>query len=281
MAWTALVVIALSSIGYGQTPIFSTRSDAVEVDVLVTDGGRVVRGLQASDFEVRENGQVQRIEVVTSDQLPLSVLLVVDVSDSLDTARRAALRRAGQQLLAQLTPIDQAGLVTFNERVTLRAPLTSDRARVEAALDVVRGEGRTSLVDATYAALLSAEGGTGRSLVIVFSDGVDSSSRLAPEAVLDIASRSDVVVYGVSVGRATGAGFFADLTSRTSGTLIAVTSNDDVAETFVKILDEFRQRYVLTYTPPEAAEGGWRTLDVRLKGRRGTVRARPGYFNEP
>jgi VWFA-related protein len=183
-------------------------------------------------------------------------------------------------LLAQLTDLDEAGLLTFNERVTLGAPLTFDRARVEAALDLVRGEGRTSLIDAAFAAIVTAESGRGRSLLILFSDGVDSSSRLSPDAVLDVAGRSDVVVYGVSVGRMTGTTFLADLATRTGGALIEVASSNDLGATFLQILEEFRQRYVLTYTPRLANEGGWRPLDVRVKKRRVDVRARPGYQSD-
>ncbi len=272
---------AMSTMAAGQTPTFSTRADAVAVDVLVTERGRVVRGLQASDFEVRDGGELQQIDLVTFEQLPLSVMLAFDVSDSLDAERRAHLHRAGQLLLAQLTDVDDAGLLTFNHRVTLASPLTFDRARVEQALDLVRGEGRTSLIDAAYAALVTAESGLGRSLLILFSDGVDSSSRLSPDAVLDVASRSDVVVYGVSVGRMTGTTFLRDLTTRTGGSLIEVVSSNDLGATFLQILEEFRQRYVLTYTPRDVSDGGWRTLDVRVKKRGVNVRARPGYESEP
>ncbi len=274
-------LLCLPVCGHAQTPTFSARASAVEVDVLVTERGRVVRGLQAADFEVRDNGVLQRVDVVTTEQVPLSIVLALDVSDSLDADRRAELRRAGRLLLAQLTPSDQAGLVTFNERVTRAAPLTADRARVESALDFSRGEGHTSLVDATYASLVTAEGGTGRSLLIVLSDGVDSSSRLAADAVIDIAKRSDVVVYAVSVGRIAGTRFLPELTAATGGQIIEIGSSSDLAATLLAILEEFRQRYVLTYTPHGVGEAGWRTLEVRVRGRRAAVRARSGYFIEP
>ena len=74
-----VAMLAVSTRAAGQTPTFSTRADAVEVDVLVTERGRVVRGLQASDFEVRDGGELQQIDLVSFEQLPLSLLLAFDV----------------------------------------------------------------------------------------------------------------------------------------------------------------------------------------------------------
>jgi VWFA-related protein len=275
------MVVAAGSVVAGQTPTFTTRTEAVEVDVLVTQGGRLVGGLQAADFEVRDNGELQQVALVTLEHQPLSVVLALDVSDSLDAARRAHLREAGQLLLAQLAPIDEAGLLTFNHRVTLDAPLTAARTAVSAALDLAGGEGRTSLIDATYAALITAEAGRGRSLVLVFSDGVESSSRLSGEAVLNIARQSSVVVYGVSGGPVKGVRFLDQLTRMTGGSFIELASTDALAGTFLRILQEFRQRYVLTYIPSGSPDAGWHKLDVRVKNRRVTVRARPGYYRGP
>ncbi|MGH9308381.1 MAG: VWA domain-containing protein [Vicinamibacterales bacterium] len=279
VAWA--LALATASVPAGQTPTFSTRADAVEVDVLVTEGGRVVRGLQAGDFEVRDNGELQQVALVTFEQQPLSVMLALDVSDSLDVDRRAHLREAGQHLLDQLAPMDEAGLLTFNHRVTLDAPITAARAEVKAALDLAQGGGRTSLIDATYAALIKAEPGRGRSLVLVFSDGVESSSRLSADAVLDIARHSDVVVYGVSGGPVRGGRFLDQLTRLTGGSFIELASTDTLGETFLQILEEFRRRYVLTYIPRGTPDSGWHKLDVRIRNRRVDVKARPGYSREP
>lgn len=274
----AVVALGMVTATTGQSPTFSTRTDAVEVDVLVTHRGRVVRGLQASDFEVRDNGKVHKVDVVTFEKLPLSVLLALDVSESLDAQRRAQLRRAGHLLLTQLTPIDEAGLLTFNERVRIGAPLSFRHDTVRAAFDLSRGNGKTSLIDACYAALTVAEGGHGRSLLIVFSDGVDSSSWLSPDAVLDVADTSDVVVYGVSVGPLKGGSFLPELAARTGGSMVEAASNDDLGATFLRILEEFRQRYVLTYTSSDPAGSGWHALRVRVTTRRATVQARSGYY---
>lgn len=264
-----------------QTPVFSSRVDAVRVDVLVTDRGRVVRGLGAGDFELFDNGVRQQIDFVTFERLPLKVILAVDLSSSVAGERLDHLRAAGLALLDELAPDDQVALVTFSHRVSVAAPLTIDRQRVAAALADAHGSGRTALFDASYTAVMLASAEIGRALVIVFSDGLDTASWLPAESVLETASRSDVVVYGVSMRQTRRPQFAGDLTSLTGGSLITIDSTRDLRATFLRILDEFRQRYLLSYTPRGVPKDGWHQLDVRVSGRRATVRARPGYLAGP
>jgi hypothetical protein len=99
---------------------------------------------------------------------------------------------------------------------------------------------------------------------------------LTPRAVLDIAKRSDVVAYAVSTGRAKPE-FLRDLTSFTGGRLFEVEKTANLSAIFLNVLQEFRQRYLLSYTPRGVAKDGWHRLDVRVK-RRASVKARPGYL---
>jgi Ca-activated chloride channel homolog len=147
---------------------------------------------------------------------------------------------------------------------------------VQAALIGAAGTGGTALVDGTYAAMTIGQSDAGRALVIVFSDGVDTGSWLAADAVLDTARRSDVVVYGVSVGRSKPE-FLRELTSLTGGQLFEVEKTSNLSAVFLKVLDEFRQRYLVSYTPRDVAKDGWHRLDVRVK-RKAAVKARPGYL---
>jgi uncharacterized protein with von Willebrand factor type A (vWA) domain len=88
----------------------------------------------------------------------------------------------------------------------------------------------------------------GRSLLIVFSDGIDTSSWLSPEKVLETAKRSDVVVYAVSV-RGTGKDeFLRDLADQTGGATVEIESTKDLSATFVRILEEFRHRYLVSFS---------------------------------
>ena len=126
--------------------------------------------------------------------------------------------------------------------------------------------------------LVLGESDVGRPLLLVFSDGLDSSSWLLSEEVLDIARRCDVVAYGVSVGRTPKSDFLRDLSDVTGGTHIEIQSTKDLSATFLSVLDEFRHRYVVSYSPRGVSKEGWHQLTVRVKGRTATVKARSGYF---
>jgi Ca-activated chloride channel family protein len=259
-----------------QAPRFAAAVETVRVDVLVTAAGKPVRGLQASDFEVFDNGARQTVDVAAFEQ-PLNVILALDMSGSVAGARLADIKRASRMVLGGLRDGDRAALVTFSHVVAVAADLTPDLPRVGFVIDRLVGRGETALVDGAYAALILGEQDAGRSLLMVFSDGVDTSSWLTPEAVVSIARRSDVVAYAVSTGGPTPP-FVRDLAATTGGRSIDVSSTKALADTFVGILDEFRGRYVLGFTPQETGRReGWHRLQVRVKGRSVSVKARPGY----
>jgi VWFA-related protein len=272
----ALLVMSVGTVVSAQTPSFSSGVESVRVDVLVTANGRSVIGLRPGDFEVRDNGVLQKVDLASYEEIPLNVILALDMSASVDAERLRHLRSAGKTLLDGLKETDQAALVTFSHFVS-HAPLTSDVGRVRAALEDAVSSGQTSLVDASFTGMMIGESDVGRSLMIVFSDGVDTRSWLEPDAVLETARRGDVVVYGVEVGNRRFS-FLRDLSEATGGRSIQVESTRDVGATFRQILDEFRQRYLISYSPQGVTASGWHRLDVRVKGRNLTVRARPGYL---
>jgi VWFA-related protein len=261
-----------------QGPQFTSKVEAVRVDVLVTDNGQPIRGLGPADFEILDNGVPQTVELVSFDQVPLNVVLALDMSDSVAGERLEQLRGAGGGLLAALKKDDQAALISFSHAVQLGSALTADVASVRAALDSARGRGMTALVDGTYAGLMVGESDAGRGLLIVFSDGVDTSSWLRADLVLDTAKRADVVIYGVSVVSRLKPEFLRDITSLTGGRLFEIEKTMNLAPTFLGILDEFRHRYLVSYTPKDVVKEGWHKLDVRVKNRRATIKARPGYL---
>jgi len=269
----------LSPASTAQPPAFTSHIESVRVDVLVLDGGRPILGLKPSDFEVLDNGVPQQVELVSFEKVPLNVVLAFDMSDSVAGERLEQLQDAGRAVLDGLTSGDQAGIVTFSNAVTLAAPLTADLRTVRTALDEAWGVGATSLADGVYAAMMVGEGDAGRALVIAFSDGVDTSSWLTDERVLDSAKRGDAVVYAAGVGTTGNSSFLRELTSLTGGTAYKIDSTRDLRATFLKILDEFRHRYLVSYTPTGVTHDGWHRLDVRVKNRRATLKARPGYLS--
>lgn len=276
MLVTALLVIAAGAAVRSQPPTFSSRVEAIRVDVLVTDGRAPVRGLGPADFEIRDNGVLQQVDLVSFDQIPLNVVLALDMSASVAGDRLDRLRSAGAAILGGLKPDDQGALVTFSHVVRLAATLSTDIPSVRNALMRANGDGGTALIDGVFSGIVAGQGDAGRELLVVFTDGLDISSWLPAERVLDVAKRSDVVAYAVSVRSAAKPEFLRALTSFTGGRLFEVEKTENLDAIFVSILEEFRQRYLVSYTPRGVAREGWHRLDVRVK-RGGTVKARPGY----
>jgi VWFA-related protein len=277
------VVLAISIVLLGaislvaQQATFSSKREAVRVDALVTDRGAVVRGLTAADFEVRDNGVLQTVDLVSFEQVPLNVFLALDVSASVAGERLGHLQSAGRTLLDRLVKEDRSALLTFSNAVLLREGLTGETARVRQALGDVVPLGATALIDGAYTAMMLDPSDGGRSLLLIFSDGVDTASWLRAPAVLDTARRSDMVVYAVSTHTPEGSAFLEELTKMTGGSSMQIESTRSLSDAFLKILEEFRQRYLISYSPTGVAGNGWHRLEVRTKNRRLTVKARTGY----
>jgi VWFA-related protein len=273
-------VVALFASGLSpsaQQATFSSKLEAVRVDVLVTERGAVVPGLRPADFEVRDNGVLQTVDLASLEQIPLNVILAFDVSDSVQGERLMHLQAASRALLDRLAKDDRSALLTFSQSVVLREALTGDIGRVHRAIDDVEPSGDTSLIDGTYTAAMLEPSDGGRSLMLVFSDGLDTASWLTPEGVLDSVKRSDLVAYGVTARGPEESKFLEDLTELTGGSTLRVESTKDLSAAFLTILDEFRQRYLISYSPTGVAKDGWHRLDVRVKNRRVTVKSRAGY----
>jgi Ca-activated chloride channel homolog len=271
-----LVAIAGTAASLDQT--FRSRAEGVRVDVLVMQNGHPVRGLRAADFELRDEGVPQKIALADVDKIPLNVVLVLDSSASLEGQPMEYLRSAATGLLGALNSADRAALVSFNEAVAIRAEPSIDRAPLLKALHTLEANGTTSLIDGVGAGLALSDPRGGRSLTVVFSDGVDTSSWLEATSVSKAAERADAVVYGVVTETARRDPFLPKLTAATGGRVLEIPSLDKLSDAFTSILDEFRTRYILAYTPADVPAGRWHRIEVRVKGRRVTVDARRGYF---
>ena len=277
-----LLVVALAVLPLAaQQPSFSTRRETVRVDVLVTDRGRPLRDLRAEDFEVLDSGVPQQVEFARFEELPLAIVLALDVSASVSPEGLDHLRGAGRLVIDNLKAGDQAALLTFTDALTLRERLTPDTASLKAALDGMQPSkqlfGGTSLIDASYAAITLLAQDGGRGLVIAFTDGIDTSSWLPSGGVIDTARRANAVVYAVSMSTIPRGSFVRELSDTTGGGALEITSTANAGTTFGRILDEFRQRYLVAYSPTNVPGSGWHPLTVRVKNRKVDVRARSGY----
>lgn len=288
MKFTALVAAAMAACVTlaAQAQTFRARTEGVRVSVLVKDRGRPVTGLTAADFELRDNRAIQRVDVAPA-RGAIDVSLVLDVSGSVEGRPLQHLVSAADALLAALGGADRAALMTFAERIDLLALPTNDIVDVRRQLRAARAYGSTSLVDAIGAALVLADREADPALVLLFSDGRDNTSWLKADSVVQAAARSESVVYAVTLqaehvrfGHGRGGDHFLErLTRATGGSVEYAESTGHLSKTFLRVLDEFRHRYILTYVPTGVSErGGWHDLDIRLKGRGGKVTARRGYW---
>ena len=261
-----------------QQPSFSTRTLAVRVDVLVTDGRNPVGGLAASDFELRDNGVAQTVALVDATDVPINAVLTLDTSASINGKRHTDLVDASQALLDGLKPVDRAALTTFNHAVVPRVELTSNFSLVRDELARIEPSGETSIMDGVYVALTTTLAQPGRCLVVVYTDGSDTRSWLLPEEVVEAAKRSNAVVYAVAASDGRHTSSLEMLVEATGGHTLRVTSSRDLRNAFRKILQEFRSRYILAYAPAGVPPGGFHRLEVRVKRSGLTVKARPGYI---
>lgn len=264
-----------------QRATFSSRTVAVRVDVLATRGGQPVAGLTADDFELTDEGVVQDIDVLNPQDLPVNVVAALDVSASTRGESRGDLVAAGESLIDALLPAERASLTTFSEEVLPTVPLTTDHSLVRRALHAVTPGGQTAIIDGAYAAMMTAQSEDGRPLVMVFTDGLDTVSWLRPDDLIEATKRSGAVIYTVATGPARQWAFLKDLASATGGRAIALDSTSKVRNEFTKILQEFRSRYVLSFSPTGVSDSGYHAITVRSKRRGIETHARPGYTATP
>jgi VWFA-related protein len=273
--WVACLIDARAA---AQQPVFSARVDTVRVDVDVQRGGKPVQGLGAGDFEVLDNGVPQKVELMAAASAPVNVVIVLDTSKSLDAKQRNHLTAAGTTLIDALQPDEQAAFVTFTERVAIRSLFSADAKTLRGLVAAPMPVGETALNDAAHAAMVVGTAATGRPIVILFSDGEDTASFLDDKAVLDTARRTGAVVCAVTLGDK--GGVLPELATLTGGTFVKESSLDRVARRFAEILDSFRRRYLISFTPTGVTGEGWHTLTVKVKGG-GEVKARTGYWSGP
>jgi Ca-activated chloride channel family protein len=274
---------------------FRSGVEVVTVDVMVRRGGRPVTGLKSEHFELFDSGVPQRIRSAGMETLPLNVMLALDVSSSTEGQPLEDLKHAARAVVSSLRVEDRMALLTFTGHVELRAPWTADAARLTRGIDGTYAAGVTSLRDAIFCALSLREGVSGRTLLIVFSDGYDTASWLTARALVAAAERTDVSIHVVqTIGipdrvddelrrrllaqpQLNEAHLLPVLARETGGAAMSVIDSGETRAAFLKILDDFRAGYVLTYTPEGVSKTGWHPIEVRLKDARGDVRARRGY----
>lgn len=279
VAWSVAVCCMSGSVSARQLPTFRAGVDLVRLDVLVRDRQRAVTGLVADDFVVVDNGVVQPVSALTVEQAPVDVVLALDTSNSVRGEKLRRLLEAARLLVAEVDARDRVGLLTFNERVMERVPLTEDISQVATALTLVTAEGATSLFDAVFAALVSRHRPGARPVVLLFSDGRDTTSWLKSDDVVQLARERTGVVYSVTLlASDVERPLLRDLAEATGGRLMVADSDRQLKTMFTTVIREIKTRYLLSYTLNGVGREGDHAVSVSLRRRPGEVLARKSYF---
>lgn len=282
---------------------FQVQVRTVYVDVFVTRDGKPVTGLTRENFVIRDNGVRQDIDLLDVETLPMSALLVLDASASVQGSKLSHLRAAAHAFVDGLEERDEAGLLSFSHNLRLRKKLDSDFDRLQKAVDQTTGGGATALNDALFTGLKLLEAAQGRPLLLLFTDGLDNASRLEESEVLEMAKASQAVIYAVGVrstegvyisstggsyggmlqgSSITGGGFLKRITESTGGRVWFADTIANLKDIYLSILSEMETRYLLSYQPQGVSEEGWHKVEVKIEGRKADeVRARTGYMFSP
>jgi Ca-activated chloride channel family protein len=267
-------------------PVFRSSVEAVHVDVFVSRGGQPVPGLPASSFELKDNGVRQAPELVAAESRPLRAVLVFDTSSSLMGRRLSALKSAGDAFLEGLRPDDQVALVGFSEEVAWLAPTTADKDEIRRALDRLEAAGATAVFDALYAAIALSEP-SGRALIVLFTDGEDNMSFLGAKALATAVERSNALLHVVGWQQERDAAesdqvqALRNIAESSGGRSWEADSPDRLRRAFAAIADAMGHRYVLRYEPQGVKREGWHRIEITLRGQKGDVQARHGYWIGP
>jgi len=271
-------------------PLFSaSAAELVVLPVAVTHGdGHFVDGLTKDQFTVFDNGRPQDISLFTSEDMPVTVGLVLDDSSSMAPKLGQVIAAAGA-FARSSNPQDQLFAIAFNDRVIDLTPgrelAAGDPAALNRALDRLVAEGRTALYDGIQAGLQREAASTApRRILIVVSDGGDNASRADRDDVLAMAQQQNVTIYTIGLfnmdDRDADPGVLKKLARETGGERFLPRSPGPLLAAVEHIAREIREVYTIGYAPPEA-DGNYHRVRVTVNApdaKHLDVRTRPGYF---
>jgi Ca-activated chloride channel family protein len=264
----------------------------VQVPLTVTDPmNRLVTGLEKENFAVYDNNIGQTIKYFSSDDAPLTIGVVFDLSGSM-ASKFVRARKALTEFLRTSNPDDEFFVVGFNDRPAVIVDYTSDVDDVEARMVMLKPENRTALIDAVYLGVDHLRKAKyDRKALLIISDGGDNRSRYTENELRRVVREADVQIYSIGIfdtyaatsEEQLGPVLLTDICEMTGGRMFKVNDVADLSDIAARISAELRNEYVLGYTPTEAKhDGNWRKLKVRLTPPPGlpqlTVHFRQGYY---
>ena len=271
-------------------PIFRSSIRTVPVYATVLDReGRLVPNLEQADFSIRDNDKPAEIALFSSAPQPFTAVVMLDTSASM-TANLKLLNRAAEQFILRLLPVDKAQVGAFNDKIQLSGTFTNNRDELIGALNDLYFGNPTRLNDGIAAGLDALQGIDGRRVVLVFTDGEDTSSRLGFKTVLERARDEEVMVYsigleseyfnGMRVVKSRPSRDLRKISDETGGGYFELVKTADLAPTFTRVAQELRSQYLIGFTPA-ALDGKVHKLEVKVSKPGMTVRARRSYLAAP
>jgi Ca-activated chloride channel family protein len=267
---------------------FESGVEVVTVTATVTDAdGRVVTDLKADEFEVFEDSAKQPVSQFATERVPVSLAVLLDISDSMVGERLKDARHALDRFLFELlAKEDEYSLILFNHAPTIASRWTSEPEMLRPALDAMRGWGGTAIYDAVNASLpLFESRHRQRAAGVIISDGADTASDIELRDLRAKLPRTDAFFYAVAIDRDDPRALsrrvnpyaLREITDDSGGYTEIVKSTTDLGPATARIADELNHQYTLGFTMAHPADDKFHSLRVRVTRPQHRVRARRGY----
>jgi Ca-activated chloride channel family protein len=277
--------------GREQRP-FKSGVEIISIVATVLDAeGHFIKDLPREAFEVYEDGRPQPITQFSNQRVPVSVGVLLDISDSMFGQRIRDARGALAHFLFDLLgSSDEYFLLTFNHEPHIATEWTTQRALVDDALTNIRPHGGTAIYDAVLKALPVAERRSRpRAALLIISDGADTASDATLREVRSTLLRSDVFAYAIAIDSPSRQPIntrvspeaLAEITNPSGGRTEVIHNNDELVAATARIADELNSQYLIGYSPPRGADGQYHSIHVRVQGPGYRARARNGYVAAP
>jgi Ca-activated chloride channel family protein len=287
-----VLALCLAAVAQDSDSTFKVDVNLVNVFVTVTDEhGAPIAGLKKDNFELREDGNPQKIAVFNKESaLPLSIVLAIDTSLSTRKDLPLELVSARRFVHAILRPVDALSLYQFSEVVSELTRFSSDLRTIDRGIDRIRLGSATALYDALFLGSQALEPRQGRKVMVVITDGGDTMSKVDYKEEVRAAQQAEAILYCIivvpiesSAGRDTGGEHaLIQLSEDTGGKYFYATSVPQLDDAFRQISDELRTQYLLAYYPSQRlSDSDFRRIQVVVAGLpadRFRVRHRTGYY---
>jgi Ca-activated chloride channel family protein len=279
-----------------EPPTFGTGIEIINLNLSVTDAAdNYVTNLDSKDFAVYEDGIRQELSLFTHENLPISMVIMIDTSASMEE-KIAVAQQAAIRFIKTLRPVDLAQIVQFNDRATTLQPFTNDHEALETAILATETSGPTALHNALYIALKDLARDRNpkelrRRAIVLLSDGEDTASLVTDDQVLELAKKNEINIYAISLrpnrpqdrmrqAFSQAEYLLTSLARETGGRVYFPASLSELDAVYDRIAEELRTLYSVGYVSSNSRrDGKWRRIVVRVPDHEGvTVRHKLGYY---